>query len=52
MKAKSLGINAQDYKSDKVQGFDKLYSGRRVIEGLAERFRELDQRVHDSRRGG
>jgi PhoH-like ATPase len=35
MKAKSLGINAQDYKSDKVQGFDKLYSGRRVIEGLA-----------------
>ena len=34
MKAKSLGINAQDYKSDKVQGFDKLYSGRRVIEGL------------------
>jgi len=35
MKAKSLGINSQDYKSDKVQGFDKLYTGRRVIEGLA-----------------
>ncbi|MCE9632397.1 MAG: PhoH family protein [Planctomycetia bacterium] len=34
MKAKSLGIHAQDYKSDKVQGFDKLYTGRRIIEGI------------------
>ena len=34
MKAKSLGIHAQDYKSDKVQGFDKLYTGRRIIEGV------------------
>ena len=34
MKAKSLGLKAQDYNSDKVQGFDKLYTGRRVIEGI------------------
>jgi PhoH-like ATPase len=34
MKAKSLGIHAQDYKSDKVQGFDKLYTGKRVVEGI------------------
>ena len=34
MKAKSLGIHAQDYKSDKLQGFDKLYTGRRIIEGV------------------
>lgn len=35
MKAKSLGIRAQDYTSDKVQGFDKLYTGKRLVEGLA-----------------
>ena len=35
MKAKSLGIRAQDYTSDKVQGFDKLYSGKRIVEGVA-----------------
>lgn len=34
MKAKSLGLKAQDYNSDKVQGFDKLYTGKRVIEGI------------------
>jgi PhoH-like ATPase len=34
MKAKSLGLRAQDYTSDKVQGFDKLYTGRRVVEGI------------------
>ena len=34
MKAKSLGIHAQDYKSDKVESFDKLYTGRRIIEGV------------------
>ncbi|NBV45548.1 MAG: PhoH family protein [Planctomycetia bacterium] len=35
MKAKSLGLRAQDYTADKVQGFDKLYTGRRTVEGLA-----------------
>ena len=35
MKAKSLGLRAQDYTSDKVQGFDKLYTGRRTVEGIA-----------------
>lgn len=34
MKAKSLGLRAQDYTSDKVQGFDKLYTGKRTIEGI------------------
>jgi PhoH-like ATPase len=34
MKAKSLGLRAQDYTSDKVQGFDTLYTGKRVIEGI------------------
>ena len=34
MKAKSLGLRAQDYTSDKVESFDKLYTGKRVIEGI------------------
>ena len=34
MKAKSLGLRAQDYTSDKVQGFDKLYTGKRTVEGV------------------
>ena len=34
MKAKSLGLRAQDYTSDKVEGFDKLYTGKRVVEGI------------------
>jgi PhoH-like ATPase len=32
MKAKSLGVPSQDYTSDKIESFDKLYTGRRVIE--------------------
>jgi len=32
MKAKSLGLPAQDYISDKVESFEKLYTGKRVIE--------------------
>jgi PhoH-like ATPase len=35
MKAKSLGLRAQDYTSDKVESFDKLYTGKRVVEGIA-----------------
>ena len=34
MKAKSLGLRAQDYTSDKVQGFDTLYTGKRMVEGI------------------
>jgi PhoH-like ATPase len=34
MKAKSLGLPAQDYTSDKVESFDKLYTGKRTIEGV------------------
>jgi PhoH-like ATPase len=35
MKAKALGVTAQDYTSDKVESVDTLYSGRRVVEGMA-----------------
>ena len=34
MKAKSLGLRAEDYESDKVESFDKLYTGKRTIDGL------------------
>jgi PhoH-like ATPase len=30
-----LGIPAQDYESDKVKSLDKLYSGKRVVEGVS-----------------
>src|SRR5262249_29449474 len=32
MKAKSLGLAAEDYSSDKIESFDKLYMGKRTIE--------------------
>ena len=34
MKAKSFGLTAQDYSSDKVESFDKLYTGKRLINDL------------------
>lgn len=34
MKAKALGLTAQDYSTDKVESMDKLYSGKRLVEGL------------------
>ena len=34
MKAKSLGLRAEDYESDKVESFDTLYKGKRTIEGM------------------
>ncbi len=34
MKAKSLGIMAQDYQNDKVANIDDLYKGIKVIEGI------------------
>jgi PhoH-like ATPase len=32
MKAKSLGLPAGDYTNDKIESFDKLYTGKRVID--------------------
>jgi PhoH-like ATPase len=32
MKAKGMGLPAQDYTTDKVESFDKLYTGKRVLE--------------------
>lgn len=34
MKAKALGLPAQDYKNDKVAGFEKLYTGKRFVTGV------------------
>ena len=34
MKAKSFGLTAQDYSSDKVESFDKIYTGKRLIGDL------------------
>jgi PhoH-like ATPase len=36
MKAKSLGLTAQDYSSDKVESFDKLYTGKRLVETIPQ----------------
>ena len=35
LKAKALGLTAQDYSSDKVESFDRLYAGRRVVENTS-----------------
>jgi PhoH-like ATPase len=35
MKAKAFGLTAQDYSTDKVESIDKLYTGKRLVEGLA-----------------
>ena len=34
MKARSLGIAAEDYTVDKLESFDKLYAGKRTVESL------------------
>ena len=34
MKAKALGVTAQDYTSDKVESVDTLYSGKRIVENM------------------
>jgi PhoH-like ATPase len=36
MKAKSLGIMAQDYENDKVANIDDLYKGIRMLEGVSQ----------------
>ena len=52
MKAKSLGIRAQDYTHDKIESLNKLYRGKRTIEGVPEavigRFYEGHGIVHAS----
>ncbi len=35
MKAKSVGLTAEDYESDKLGSFDELYTGKRTIEGVS-----------------
>ena len=34
MKAKGLGVLSQDYTSDKIESFDELYMGKRVVEDV------------------
>ncbi len=34
MKAKSLGLTAEDYEADKVADFEELYTGKRLVEGV------------------
>jgi PhoH-like ATPase len=34
MKARSFGLVAQDYTSDKVERVDRLYTGKRTLEGI------------------
>lgn len=41
MKAKALGLPAQDYKNDKVAGFEKLYTGKRFVTGVPSEFVDL-----------
>jgi PhoH-like ATPase len=36
MKAKALGMRAQDYTRDKVESIDKLYTGKRIVEADSE----------------
>jgi PhoH-like ATPase len=37
IKARSLGVPAEDYTSDKVESFDKLYTGKRTVNEPAGR---------------
>ncbi len=34
MKAKSVGLIAEDYEADKIPSFDQLYTGKRLIENV------------------
>ncbi len=47
MKGKSFGLISQDYNSDKVESFEKLYTGKRLIENLRQ-----DQLTPFSSNGG
>ncbi len=46
MKAKSLGLQAQDYVSDKIESFDSLYTGRRTLENITTD--QIDRFYQDS----
>ncbi len=41
MKAKSLGLTAEDYEADKVDDINELYTGKRLIEGVGSE--EIEQ---------
>jgi len=34
LKARSLGLQAEDYEADKLKNFDQLYTGKRLIQGV------------------
>jgi len=38
MKAKALGIHAEDYTSDRVKSIEELYSGKDIIENIDDNF--------------
>jgi PhoH-like ATPase len=44
MKARSLGIPAEDYTTDKIRNLDALYTGTRLVEGIS---RELIRRFFE-----
>jgi PhoH-like ATPase len=44
MKAKSLGLPAEDYSTDKIESLNKLYTGKRVIEDIPQ---ELISRFYE-----
>ncbi|PQO33551.1 PhoH family protein [Blastopirellula marina] len=46
MKAKSLGLQAQDYINDKIESFDSLYTGRRTLENITTE--QIDRFYQDS----
>lgn len=48
MKAKALGLFAEDYQNDKVESIDKLEEGIKVIEGVDD---ALIARLYDERNG-
>ncbi|HUX95840.1 MAG TPA: PhoH family protein [Bacteroidales bacterium] len=48
MKAKSLGILAQDYQNDKVANIDDLYKGIRIFEGVNH---ELISKLYEAPEG-
>ena len=56
MKARSLGLIAQDYEADKVRSLHELYTGKRVVEGmpgdLITEFYRDEGRIESSRLGG
>ena len=45
MKAKAIGIPAQDYKNDQVQNLTELYTGHRVVENVDE---DVIRRLHSN----